>query len=366
MIKHQLNVQTPSHPYTIHIGHGIINQFDLYAPYVRQKTFIITNPTVAAHYLTSLQAMLAEHQIEHIVIELPDGEHYKNHDSLNHIYNALLTHHADRKSTIIALGGGVIGDVAGFAAATYQRGIDFIQVPTTLLSQVDSSVGGKTAINHALGKNMIGAFYQPRTVIADLNTLNTLPERELAAGMAEVIKYALLGDENFLKWLEQNSHDLMNKEPNALAKAVYRCCQMKADIVAQDETEQNIRALLNLGHTFGHAIETEMGYGTWLHGEAVAAGMVLAAHLSYELNQLNEQDITRIKTLLQQAHLPTEPPIFSYDKWLAHMSHDKKVQNGQIRFITLEKLGKAIISTLENPEPLHRALQHYLPNQQAA
>ena len=360
MIEHQLDVQAPSHQYPIYIGSHIINQFDLYAPHIGQKTFIVTNPTIAAHYLTPLQQMLSEHQIEHTAILLSDGEQYKNHDSLNQIYDALLTHHADRKSTIIALGGGVIGDTTGFAAATYQRGIAFVQVPTTLLSQVDSSVGGKTAINHTLGKNMIGAFYQPKAVIADLNTLNTLPERELSAGMAEVIKYALLGDATFLQWLEQHMAALMAKDATLLAQAVYHCCQMKANIVAQDEKEQGVRALLNLGHTFGHAIETEMGYGTWLHGEAVSAGMVLAAKLSQQLGCLNAEDVQRVEHLLTQAHLPIAPPKFAYPKWLAHMSHDKKVQNGQMRFVTLTKLGKAVISQIDNTDLLQRSLQDYL------
>lgn len=356
-----LHVATPTQSYPIHIGSNIIEQFDLYQPYLSRKAIIVTNTTIAAYYLASVQTMLTQHDIEQHSIVLPDGEQYKNHDSLNQIYDGLLSNHADRHSTIIALGGGVIGDMAGFAAATYQRGIPFIQVPTTLLSQVDSSVGGKTAINHPLGKNMIGAFYQPRAVIADLSTLNTLPNRELSAGMAEVIKYALLGDAQFLAWLEQNINKLMSRNSEALAQATYHCCKMKADIVAKDETEQGIRAWLNLGHTFGHAIETEMGYGTWLHGEAVAAGMILAARLSEQLGNLTSQETERITALLHAANLPDAPPRFPLERWLTHMSHDKKVENGQMRFITLAALGQAQISKISDMQLLEKTLQPYLP-----
>ncbi|XXQ68791.1 3-dehydroquinate synthase [Neisseriaceae bacterium B1] len=360
-MNHQLNVVTSSHSYPIYIGSQMLTNFQYYAPHISKKVFIVTNPTVAAYYLEPLQNLFTQNQIEHHSIILNDGEQYKNHDSLNHIYNELLSHHADRKSTLIALGGGVIGDITGFAAATYQRGIPFIQIPTTLLSQVDSSVGGKTAINHPLGKNMIGAFYQPQAVIADLDTLNTLPEREFSAGMAEVIKYALLGDVQFLAWLENSIATIMYKEPETLTIMVKHCCQMKADIVAQDETEQDFRALLNLGHTFGHAIETEMGYGVWLHGEAIAAGMVLAAKLSEQLGNLKASDTERIRILLQQAKLPDTPPKFSFDQWLAHMKHDKKVLSGQMRFITLAHLGQAQISNIDSPNILQATLQPYLP-----
>ncbi len=360
-MNRQLTVATSSHTYPIYIGSQILTQFQYYKPHIGKKAFIITNPTVATHYLAPLQNLLTQNQIEHHSIMLNDGEQYKNHDSLNHIYNELLSQHADRKSTLIALGGGVIGDITGFAAATYQRGIPFIQIPTTLLSQVDSSVGGKTAINHALGKNMIGAFYQPQAVIADLDTLNTLPEREFSAGMAEVIKYALLGDVQFLAWLEDNIAAIMNRQPELLSHIIAHCCQMKADIVAQDETEQGVRALLNLGHTFGHAIETEMGYGVWLHGEAVAAGMVLAAKLSEQLGSLKSSDTERIQSLLQQTKLPDAPPTFSFDKWLAHIKHDKKVLGGQMRFITLAQLGQAQISTIDNSDVLQQTLTPYLP-----
>lgn len=359
-MKYQLTVATPSHQYPIYIGEHILNQFDYFAPHIGQKAFIVTNPTVAQHYLHTLQELLTANKVANQAIILSDGEQYKNHESLNYIYDQLLTYHADRKSTLIALGGGVIGDITGFAAATYQRGIPFIQIPTTLLSQVDSSVGGKTAVNHPLGKNMIGAFYQPQAVIADLNTLYTLPEREFSAGMAEVIKYALLGDSQFLTWLESNIIDIMQKQPERLAYMIQHCCQMKADIVAQDETEQDIRALLNLGHTFGHAIETEMGYGVWLHGEAIAAGMVLAAKLSEQLGSLKSSDTERIQQLLLQAHLPSTPPKFSLNNWLNHMKHDKKVLNGQMRFITLSKLGQAKISNIHDMSILKQTLNEYL------
>ena len=250
--------------------------------------------------------------------------------------------------------------MVGFAAATYQRGAPFIQVPTTLLSQVDSSVGGKTAINHPLGKNMIGAFYQPKAVLADLSTLQTLPQRELSAGMAEVIKYGALGDIEFFEWLEQNMTDLMMQDQEKLAQAVYHCCKMKAEIVAQDETEQGIRAWLNLGHTFGHAIEAEMGYGVWLHGEAVAAGCVLAGRLSEKLGKIHEMDTHRIAALLEAAKLPSAPPKFEFEKWIEHMSHDKKVSGGVMRFIGLDRLGKANITKVTDMEILRQTLSPYL------
>lgn len=356
-----LTVHTPSHHYPIHIGRNIINNFSLLQPYIRSKVAIVSNTTVAALYLEPLMHTLRQNHIDCFAIVLPDGEQYKNHDSLNQIYDGLLSHRADRKTTLIALGGGVIGDTAGFAAATYQRGIPFIQIPTTLLSQVDSSVGGKTAINHPLGKNMIGAFYQPQVVLADLDVLHTLPEREFSAGLAEIIKYALLGDANFLIWLENNMPALMARDPQALSYAIEHSCKMKANIVAEDETEQGVRALLNLGHTFGHAIETEMGYGVWLHGEAVAAGMVLACRLSEQLGLLQTQDTQRVQQLLQAAQLPDTPPSFSFESWIKHMAHDKKVDNGTMRFITLKQLGQAQITTINDHSILHHTLQPYLP-----
>lgn len=356
-----LTVNTPSHAYPIFIGENLINQADqLLAPYISQKAAIITNETIAPFYLESFQTALNKIGIEHFSIVLPDGEAYKNWQTLNLIFDGLLQNRAERKTTLIALGGGVIGDMVGFAAATYQRGTPFIQVPTTLLSQVDSSVGGKTAINHPLGKNMIGAFYQPQAVLADLSTLATLPPRELSAGLAEVIKYGALGDAEFLQWLEKHIDLLMHQDTGTMADAVYHCCQMKADIVGQDETEQGIRAWLNLGHTFGHAIEAEMGYGVWLHGEAVAAGMILACRLSEQLGHITSTDTERMIALLEKANLPTRPPLFTFERWIKHMQHDKKVSNGVMRFIGLNRLGEANITDISDTAVLQRTLQPYL------
>lgn len=355
-----LIVNTPSHQYPIHIGRGLLNDFSLLKAHIGKKAAIVTNTTVAPLYLDSLMQLLKDNGIQCFSIVLPDGEQYKNHECLNQIYDELLRNHADRKTTLLALGGGVIGDMAGFAAATYQRGIPFIQIPTTLLSQVDSSVGGKTAINHPLGKNMIGAFYQPQVVIADLDTLDTLPEREFSAGIAEIIKYALLGDANFLQWLEQNMAALMARDTAVLTHAVHHSCQMKADIVAKDETEQGVRAWLNLGHTFGHAIEAEMGYGTWLHGEAVAAGMILAGRLSELCGNITAEDNERIRKIIKAAALPDTPPAFSFERWLSHMAHDKKVADGKMRFVTMEKIGQAEIRNIDDVELLKQTLQPYL------
>lgn len=356
-----LTVQTPSHQYPIFIGNHLIEQADvLLKPYLSNKVAIVTNETIAPLYLESFQTTLNRLGIPSFSIILPDGEEYKNWQTLNLIFDGLMQNRAERKTTLIALGGGVIGDMVGFAAATYQRGAPFIQVPTTLLSQVDSSVGGKTAINHPLGKNMIGAFYQPKAVLADLSTLKTLPQRELSAGMAEVIKYGALGDIEFFEWLEQHMTDLMMQDQEKLTQAVYHCCKMKAEIVAQDETEQGIRAWLNLGHTFGHAIEAEMGYGVWLHGEAVAAGCVLAGRLSEKLGKIHEADTLRIAALLETAKLPSAPPKFEFEKWIEHMSHDKKVSGGVMRFIGLDRLGKANITKVTDMEILRQTLSPYL------
>ncbi len=358
---HTLTVNTPSHAYPIFIGSGLLEQADtLLKPYLSKSAAIISNETVAPLYLHTLQTALDKLGIAHFSIILPDGEQYKNWQTLNLIFDGLMQHRAERKTTLIALGGGVIGDMVGFAAATYQRGAPFIQIPTTLLSQVDSSVGGKTAINHPLGKNMIGAFYQPQAVLADLSVLSTLPPRELSAGLAEVIKYGLLGDLAFFEWLEAHIDALMQQEPAALAEAVRRSCAMKADIVGQDETEQGIRAWLNLGHTFGHAIEAEMGYGVWLHGEAVAAGMVLACRLAEQQGRLNSADTARATALLQKARLPVAPPHFSFERWLAHMQHDKKVSSGIMRFIGLNRLGEANISEITDTDILRQTLAPYL------
>lgn len=330
--------------YTILIGRGLRNDASLLAPFVRCRAAIVTNTVVGPLYLSGLQAALARVGVESFAIVLPDGEQHKDWNSLNAIFDALLENHCERSTPLIALGGGVIGDTTGFAAACYQRGAPFLQVPTTLLSQVDSSVGGKTAINHPRGKNMIGAFYQPKRVVIDTETLATLPPREFSAGMAEVIKYGLIRDPGFFEWLEANVDAVMARDDVALQQAIYRSCQNKADVVVADETEQGERALLNLGHTFGHAIETGLGYGTWLHGEAVAAGTMIAAQLSRRLGWLGAGDVKRIEGLFLRAGLPVAgPAILSPDRYLELMAHDKKVTDGQLRLVLLRSIGRAVI-----------------------
>lgn len=358
---YKLTVQTPSHTYPIFIGTDLADQAAvILKPYITHKIAIISNETIAPLYLTKWQQILEQLGCDYFSIVLPDGEKYKNWTTLNLIFDGLMQHHAERHTTLMALGGGVIGDMVGFAAATYQRGVPFIQIPTTLLSQVDSSVGGKTGINHPSGKNMIGAFYQPQAVIADLNCLHTLPAREFSAGMAEIIKYALLGDIEFLIWLENNINDIMMQKPDTLANTIHHCCHMKARIVSSDEKENGIRAHLNLGHTFGHAIEAQMGYGNWLHGEAVAAGIVLACHLSEQLGYLNYEDTDRVIRLLKAACLPTVAPAMSLKNWLNHMSHDKKNHHGHLNFIALQKLGQAIMVNNVQTEILNSTLKNYL------
>ena len=332
--------------YPIHIGEGLLTRPDLFLPHLPQrKISVVTNTTVASLYLEKFSATLRSAGVEIVPVVLPDGEAHKNWQTLNSIFDALLSNRCERKSTIIALGGGVVGDLAGFAAASYQRGVPFIQVPTTLLAQVDSSVGGKTAINHPLGKNMIGAFYQPRMVLADTAMLDTLPARELAAGLAEVIKYGLIMDSPFLEWLEANMDNLNKRDPSALAYAVTRSCENKAAVVAADERESGERALLNLGHTFGHAIEAGLGFGTWLHGEAVAAGTVLAARLSARMGLLTANDVERLVRLFVRAGLPIEAPSLGQDRYLELMGHDKKVENGRLRLVLLKSLGKAFMTS---------------------
>ena len=341
-----LNVDLGQRSYPIHIGPGLLSRADLLVPHLLQpRVVIVTNTVVAPLYLEGLRTALQAHAIEVIPVILPDGESYKNWETLNLIFDALLTHRVERKTTLIALGGGVIGDLTGFAAASYQRGVPFIQIPTTLLSQVDSSVGGKTGINHPLGKNMIGAFYQPQVVIADTDTLNTLPDRELSAGLAEVIKYGLIGDLAFLEWLELNMAKLRARDPQSLQYAIARSCQNKAEVVAADEREAGVRAHLNLGHTFGHAIETGMGYGNWLHGEAVGAGMVMAADASQRMGWLSEADVARTRALIRAAGLPEVAPDLGVDTYLEFMGHDKKVESGKLRFVLLKKLGEATVSS---------------------
>ncbi len=332
--------------YPIHIGEGLLARADLFLPHLPQrKVSVVTNTTVAALYLDKFSATLRGAGVEIVPVVLPDGEEHKNWQTLNAIFDALLSNRCERKSAIIALGGGVVGDLAGFAASSYQRGVPFIQVPTTLLAQVDSSVGGKTAINHPLGKNMIGAFYQPGMVLADTAMLHTLPARELSAGLAEVIKYGLIMDLPFLGWLEANIGKLNERDPAALAYAVTRSCENKAAVVAADERETGERALLNLGHTFGHAIEAGLGFGTWLHGEAVAAGTMLAARLSERMGLLTHADVRRMADLFVRAGLPVEAPSLGQDRYLELMGHDKKVENGKLRLVLLQSLGKAYMTS---------------------
>jgi len=349
-----LTVDLGDRSYPIHIGAGLLARPDLILPHLAQKrAMVVTNTTVAPLYLSQLTATLEGAGVKVAQVVLPDGEAYKNWETLNLIFDALLTDRAERKTTLIALGGGVIGDMTGFAAACYQRGVPFVQIPTTLLSQVDSSVGGKTGINHPLGKNMIGAFYQPKLVLADTDTLKTLPARELSAGLAEVIKYGLIRDAEFLAWLEANMAKLRVLDPAAIAHAIYRSCEIKAEVVGEDEREGGIRAILNLGHTFGHAIETGMGYGTWLHGEAVAAGMAMAAQTSQRMGWLSGADVERTRALIRAAGLPDVAPDLGVDTYLEYMGHDKKVEGGKMRFVLLKKLGEAAI-TGDVPEPVLR------------
>ncbi len=341
-----LTVSLGDRSYPIHIGAGLIAQSELILPHLKRKQVaIVTNTTVAPLYMAKLAEPLRQHGVGVIEVVLPDGEAYKNSDTLNLIYDALLKHRAERSTTLIALGGGVIGDLTGFAAATYQRGVPFIQVPTTLLSQVDSSVGGKTGINHPLGKNMIGAFYQPQLVLADTDSLKTLPARELSAGIAEVIKYGLIRDADFFDWLETNMPKLMALDEAVVSYAIYRSCQNKAEVVAADERETGERALLNLGHTFGHAIETAMGYGNWLHGEAVAAGTMQAAELSQRMGWLTAGEATRIEAIFKAANLPTKAPLLGMDRYLELMQSDKKVQDGKIRLVLQKGIGRAVITS---------------------
>lgn len=352
-----LKVELANRSYPIHIGRNLISDASLILPHLKRKhVAIVTNTTVAPLYLDVLRQALQAAGVTVIPIILPDGEAYKNTETLNTIYDVLLQNRCERSTTLIALGGGVIGDLTGYAAATYLRGVPFIQVPTTLLSQVDSSVGGKTGINHPLGKNMIGAFYQPQLVLADIDTLQTLPAREYSAGVAEVIKYGLIRDADFFDWLETNMASLMQLDETVLSYAIYRSCQNKADVVVKDEHEQGERALLNLGHTFGHAIENAMGYGVWLHGEAVAAGTMMAANLSQRMGWLNAAEITRIQKCFEAANLPIMPPKLGVEKYLDLMGLDKKVENGKIRLILQQGIGKSVITSDYDADKLKETL----------
>jgi 3-dehydroquinate synthase len=355
---HTLTVALGPRSYPIHIGRGLLDRPELILPHLRaRKVAIVSNTVVAPLYLERLSAGLQREQVDVTHVILPDGEAHKHWQTLNLIFDALLTGHCDRSTTLIALGGGVVGDMGGFAASSYQRGIPFIQIPTTLLAQVDASVGGKTAINHPLGKNMIGAFYQPRLVLADTATLETLPARELSAGLAEVIKYGLIRDAEFLDWLEEHIDALRAGDPEALARAIERSCHNKAELVAADETEQGARALLNLGHTFGHAIETGLGYGEWLHGEGVAAGTLMAAELSRRLGWISAADVARIERLFERAGLPVRGPALGVPRYLELMAHDKKVEAGKLRFVLLRALGQGVVAGDINPADVAAAIE---------
>lgn len=351
-----LRVELGERSYPIYIGKGLLGQSSIIAPHIPgEQVMVVTNTTIAPLYLERAMQALSGLQTESLV--LPDGEQYKTLEVLASIYDALLRRRFDRNSTLVALGGGVIGDITGFAAATYQRGIAYIQVPTTLLAQVDSSVGGKTGVNHPLGKNMIGAFYQPRCVIADTGTLRTLDDRQLSAGIAEVIKYGLIRDPDFFGWLEQHMDALLAQEPQALSHAIEQSCRNKAEVVGADERESGQRALLNLGHTFAHAIETGTGYGTWLHGEAVAAGMLMAADLSSRLGWLSAADRDHIERLLIQARLPTRSPAgLSSERLLELMAVDKKVMHGRLRLVLLQGIGRSVITDAFPRELLRETL----------
>ncbi len=351
-----LQVDLGARTYPISIGQALLGQATLITPYIKgRQVLVVTNETIAPLYLEKTLAAFTDFQTASVI--LPDGEKYKNLTVLNQIFDTLLRQHFNRKTTLVALGGGVVGDMAGFAAASYQRGVPFIQIPTTLLAQVDSSVGGKTGVNHLLGKNMIGAFHQPQCVLIDIDTLQTLDDRQLSAGLAEVIKYGLINDLEFFEWLENNTAALLARDSKALSFAIARCCQDKATIVAEDERESGRRALLNLGHTFGHAIETGLGYGVCLHGEAVAIGMCLAAQFSAKLGLINDDDVIRITTLIEKMALPSRMPKgFTAEQMLELMQVDKKVLAGKIRLVLLKNMGTAFITEQYDYELLRQML----------
>jgi len=351
-----LNVELGERSYPITIGPHLLGDGALLNRHIDGgKVAVVTNTTVAPLYLDKVAGALRAQGRDVVEIVLPDGEEHKNWESLNLVYDALLQNRCDRKTTLVALGGGVIGDLTGFAASSYMRGVPFVQVPTTLLSQVDSSVGGKTGINHPLGKNMIGAFYQPRAVIADTATLDTLPPRELSAGLAEVIKHGAILDADYFAWIEQNIDKLVAREPQAMAHAIARSCEIKAEVVRKDEREGGLRAVLNFGHTFGHAIESGLGYGNWLHGEAVGCGMVMAADLSARLGLVDAGTVERVRALVAAAGLPTVAPDLGHERWIELMAVDKKNEGGAIKFILLKPLGSPAITTVP-PETLRATL----------
>ncbi len=356
----ELRVELKDNSYPIYIGSGLLQQKDILLKHIKSKqVLIVTNTTIAPLYLDTVKTHLSDFQVE--VIELPDGEQYKNLEYIAKVFDCLLEKKFSRNATLIALGGGVIGDMGGFAAACYQRGIPFIQIPTTVLAQVDSSVGGKTGVNHPLGKNMIGAFYQPQCVIADMDVLDTLDDRQLIAGIAEIIKYGLIRDLPFFEWLEKNMQLLLARDRQALAYVIEKSCLNKAEIVAEDEFERGVRAILNLGHTFGHAIETGKGYGEYLHGEAVAIGIGYAADLSKRMGWISEADVARILALLKMTGLPVEPPTdMTVEQFIDLMSVDKKNVDGNIRLILLKSIGEATLPISIEQKQLEQTLMHYV------
>ena len=354
---HTFQVDLGERSYPIYIGQELLGSSMPLSQHIKGQGFIVSNTTVAPLYLNKLQTSLADQKISHFLI--PDGEQHKTMRTLNQIFDVLMAQKHDRETTLIALGGGVVGDITGFAAACYQRGVNFIQIPTTLLAQVDSSVGGKTGVNHASGKNMLGAFHQPQCVIADVSTLNTLSDRELKSGLAEVIKYGMLGDREFFSWLETNLDLLLSRDPEALVFAIERSCQNKARIVAQDERETGQRALLNLGHTFGHAIETFTSYKEWTHGEAVAMGMCLAAHFSARTGRLNSTDAIQCCELIKRAGLPTKPPAIQASKFIELMHGDKKSRSGTINLVLMSAIGESVLTSDYDEAELTQFLSAY-------
>jgi 3-dehydroquinate synthase len=355
-------VSTPGGQYDILIGGALMAQAASWQGLpAAHHAVIVSNPTVDVLYGAALQTALSARYRQVSRVLLPDGEQHKDWTSLNRIFDHLLGHGCDRKTVLFALGGGVVGDITGYAAASYMRGVPFVQVPTTLLAQVDSSVGGKTAINHPLGKNMIGAFYQPARVVCDLDTLDTLPPRELSAGLAEVIKYGPIFDMAFFEWIEANIDALMARDRGALTQAVRRSCEIKAEVVGQDERESGLRAILNFGHTFGHAIEAGMGYGAWLHGEAVGCGMVLAAALSAELGLVTAAFVQRLAALVARAGLPVVAPHLPPERWLGLMRVDKKAEGGEIRFVLIDRPGRAVVRPAPDAQVLAMIQRHSAP-----
>lgn len=352
----QLSIDLGSRSYPILIGDGLLAERELLSRHAgARRLLVVTNPTVAGLHLNALRQGLSGSEI--VIETLPDGERFKTLSTVSRLFDALIKARIGRDGAVVALGGGVIGDIAGFAAACYQRGIAYLQMPTTLLAQVDSAVGGKTGVNHAAGKNLIGAFHQPRCVISDTSTLRTLPERELRAGLAEVIKYGLISDAAFLEWLEANLDALLERDPQALEHAIRRSCEIKAEVVSKDEREQGPRALLNLGHTFGHAIESATGYGEWLHGEAVGAGMLIAIALSVRLGWLKLADLDRVRVLLERAGLPLAAPAIGSARALTHMRMDKKVRDGRIRLVLLRRIGAAELTEDYDPAALQSVIE---------